>query len=78
MAQESAIEGEQQAIEQGNKEAMNQIAEMLKAMQVAIGQMGNQFSNSLVGIHSQMNAPKRVIRDETGEIVGVEVVPTTC
>jgi hypothetical protein len=74
MAQESAIEGEQQASEQMNTEAMNQMAEMLKAMQEAIGTMGQQFSQSLTGLHSQMNAPKRVIRDQEGNMVGVETV----
>ena len=75
MAQESAIEGEQQAAEEGNAEAMNQMAEMLKAMQEAIGQMGNQFAQSLTGLQSQFNAPKRVIRDPiSGDMIGVETV----
>jgi hypothetical protein len=74
MAQEVAIEGEQQASEENNAEAMNNMAEMLKAMQEAIGQMGNQFSQSLM----QFNAPKRVIRDPiTGDMVGVESVQVT-
>jgi len=75
MAQEASIEGEQQAAEEGNEEAMNQMAEMLKAMQEAIGHMGNQFSQSLTGLQAQFNAPKRVIRDpSTGEMIGVETV----
>lgn len=57
---------------------MNQMAEMLKAMQEAIGTMGNQFSQSLTGLQSQFNAPKRVIHDpNTGEMIGVETVQAT-
>jgi hypothetical protein len=74
MAQDAAIEGEQQAQQQGNEEAMNQMAEMLKAMQQAIGQMGNQFAQSLSGLQSNLTAPKRVIRDAEGNMVGVETL----
>ena len=69
--QSAAVESEQQQGDDNNTEAMNNMAEMLKAMQEAIGQMGNQFAQSL----SQFNAPKRVIRDPaTGDMIGVETV----
>lgn len=73
-----AVEEEQQCSDENSAEAMNQMAEMLKAMQQAIGQMGNQFAQSLSGLQSQFNAPKRVIRDpETGDMIGVETIQTT-
>lgn len=72
------VDCEQQQSEENNAEAMSQMAEMLKAMQEAIGQMGNQFAMSLSGLQSQFNAPKRVIRDPiTGDMVGVETVQAT-
>lgn len=78
MQTECAMESEQHQAEQGNAESMNQMAEMLQAMQQAIGQMGSQFAQSLSGLQSQFNAPKRVIRDPaTGEMIGVETVQAT-
>ena len=71
------MEGEQQASEENNTEAMTQMAEMLKAMQEAIGTMGSQFAQSLSGLQMNMNAPKRVIRDANGDLLGVETVQVT-
>ena len=70
---QQAVEGEQhQQTENMNAEAMGKMAEMLKDMQQAIGQMGQQFSQSLGNLQSQLNAPKKVILDPvTGDMVGV-------
>ena len=72
------VEEVQQQTEMQNVEAVAQMAEMLKVMQGAIAQMGQQFSASLGSLQTQLNAPKRVIRDPiTGDMVGVETVSVT-
>ncbi len=83
MMQASATNRQQVASEQQqasvaeDKEAINQMAEMLKAMQQAIGSMGQQFADSIGAIQMNMNAPKRVIRDDNGDLIGVETLTTT-
>lgn len=68
-----ANDGEQ--AEQVNTGAMLQMAEVLKAIQEAIGQMGNQFAQSLTGLQSQLNEPKQAIKNmATGEMIGMETV----
>lgn len=74
-AQQASVQQEQSAEMQGNAEAVSQMAEMMKAMQQAIGEMGKQFAQSIGTLQSQMNAPKRVVRDPvTGDMIGVETV----
>lgn len=72
--QQQAVVGEQMQAEQANTEAMAQMAEMLQVMQQAIGQMGSQFAQAIGGLQSQLTAPKRVIRDAEGNMVGVETI----
>jgi hypothetical protein len=73
--QQTQVEEGQQQAEQQNGEAVAQMAEMLKAMQGAIAQMGQQFAMSLGSLQTQLNAPRRVIRDPvTGDMIGVETV----
>lgn len=72
---QQSIDANQQQSDAQDKEAMNNMAEMLRAMQYAIGSMGQQFAESIGAIQMNMNAPKRVIRDpETGDLIGVETV----
>ena len=77
-AKQAEVQKGQQVETQANAEAVEQMAEMLKAMQQAIGQMGQQFAMSLGNLQTQMSAPKRVIRDPaTGDMIGVETVSVT-
>lgn len=74
-AKEAEILEMRRQSEQANLQALMQVSEMMRQMQQSIGDMGSMFTNSLSTIQSQINAPKRVIRDpNTGDIIGVETV----
>lgn len=75
-----AIAGRQQA-QQGEAQASQQVgqsteqlAAMLQQMQQALAGMGEQFAAAMTGMQAQITAPKRVLRDENGDLVGVETV----
>jgi hypothetical protein len=79
--QQQALAAEQQAAaecaahqDDAHREAVAQMADMLASMREAVCAMGERFSGSLNNLHTQISAPKRVIRDAEGNMIGVETV----
>jgi len=74
------LAGRQQAQQDGAQNAQvvaqstEQLAAMLQQMQQALLCMGEQFAAAISSMQAQASAPRRVIRDENGEMVGVETV----
>jgi hypothetical protein len=67
-AQDAATQQESDA--NGQKE----LAEMMQQMNDAMGQMAQMFVQSLDGMRTQLSAPKRVMRDAEGNMIGVETL----
>jgi len=57
-------------------ESQQQVVAMMQQMQQAMQAMAEHFSASFAAMQESMNASKRVIRDENGDITGVEIVRT--
>lgn len=71
VAQETAS-AEALAVSDGQQQVMQMMDRMQQAMQA----MAQHFSASLSAMQESLTAPKRVIRDDNGEIAGVEIVRT--
>ncbi len=71
--QQVADDAQQAQADQASQQAM---AEMMRNMQAALSSMAEQFSAAMAGMQMQITAPKRVIRDANGDMVGVETVNT--
>lgn len=56
------------------KNAIKQMAEVIAGMRQEIVDMGERFGASMNGLHTKIAAPKRVIRDAEGNMIGVETV----
>ena len=59
--------------ENGQQQAQD-VTAMLSEMQQAMQQVAMHFSHSLSTMQQQLTAPKRVIRDDDGNMIGVETV----
>jgi len=60
-------------VETGQQQAQD-VSAMMAAMQSAMQQIAQQFSQSITAMQQQMTAPKRILRDANGEMVGVETI----
>jgi hypothetical protein len=77
-AQHQQRQDEAQAVQQAQVSdvANQQVVQMIEQLQKAMQAMAANFSQSLSVMQESLTAPKRVIRDDNGDIAGVEVVRT--
>lgn len=64
--------GTQQAAQAGQMQAES-LAAMMAEMQQAMAVMGKQFAAALSNMQQHLSAPRRLIKDEAGEVVGLEI-----